>query len=536
MQHMMQHMEGWFAVHCSPRKAPRASLRDRAFPSAEPDDRMRGCPPRISRSRISRARRLVAILCAILLPLTVAGCGTTGRGSTTTPSASSSALTGRVSIFVPSDPIELSQNVPVGTWAKFVPEMTTLLVKEGFSKKSISTTTSSTLAEQSSTIQDAVVKTMSSSSSKSSSSESMTLIVAPVPEDTTTDIHFGDFLSRPYPDSTSTASQSQETVQALNRLSDVLQLAKQSGMHVVLISNSIPDVTPDLFVRMSSASAIGKMQARNLVEKLRLDSATSSHPRVIEVLLPQTQSEDIDKAVFSGIWSVLKPYFTSGKAVSASKTLTSSTTDDDWKSVSFDAKSASASGDEIYRRLHHDDSDSAGVTTPRIDGIIASNDYVASGVVKKLTTMGYTGSAAQINPSITVSGIVEGIIGKRDLQRSPVPDPSDAPTDESTEENDSQWPIITGYGANVSTLPSVVNGHLWMTTVEDRGSAATLLAQACATMDRGRKPSSVEGVDSGNYYDSKVPTIDAGLVAVSATNLKAALIDPGYVSLADAGL
>ena len=33
-----------------------------------------------------------------------------------------------------------------------------------------------------------------------------------------------------------------------------------------------------------------------------------------------------------------------------------------------------------------------------------------------------------------------------------------------------------------------------------------------------------------------VPTVYEQLIAVSATNLKARLIDPGYISLADAGL
>ena len=34
----------------------------------------------------------------------------------------------------------------------------------------------------------------------------------------------------------------------------------------------------------------------------------------------------------------------------------------------------------------------------------------------------------------------------------------------------------------------------------------------------------------------KIPTINEPLLAVSASNLKSALIAPGYISLADAGL
>ena len=74
---------------------------------------------------------------------------------------------------------------------------------------------------------------------------------------------------------------------------------------------------------------------------------------------------------------------------------------------------------------------------------------------------GYTGSAADINPQITISGIVGNITGKKDLSRDAVPDPikspendnandsssSDDDADEDTsasdKDRDSQWPLVT---------------------------------------------------------------------------------------------
>ena len=50
----------------------------------------------------------------------------------------------------------------------------------------------------------------------------------------------------------------------------------------------------------------------------------------------------------------------------------------------------------------------------RIDGIISCNDYVAGYASEELNDLGYTGSAADINPSITISGIVDNITGKKD--------------------------------------------------------------------------------------------------------------------------
>ena len=482
-------------------------------------------------------RRLMTFVCVVLFSLTAAGCADVGSNESS--STSGTGITGQAAIFTPSDQLELSQNVPLGTWAKFVPEMKTSLINAGFSKTSISTTTSGTLEDQSSAVQDAVVSSVSSSSK---TSDVTTLVVAPVPASGENDAKFGDFVSRSYSreaNSTSASStSSSKTNTALARLADALELAQQSGIRVIIVANKIPGFTPDLFLQMSSAAMIGEIQAKNLVTKLQLDSASSARPRVIEVLLPESKSNGFNRQFFSGIWSVLKPYFVNGKAVSASGTLTSSTTVADWKSVTFDATTPTAAGDEIYQRLTKklSASTSSKVTTPEIDGIIASNDFVVSGVVKKLTKMGYTGSSVQINPSISVSGIVEGIIGKRDIQRSAVPDPSASSSKKSTTTNDSQWPIITGYGANIATLPDIVNGHLWMTTIEDRGNAATLLSRVCAAWAKGKKVTSVAGVKTSTYYTTSVPTIDAGLVAISADNLKTTLIDKGYASLSDAGL
>ena len=115
---------------------------------------------------------------------------------------------------------------------------------------------------------------------------------------------------------------------------------------------------------------------------------------------------------------------------------------------------------------------------------------------KSFNDLGYTGSAADINPSITLPGIVGNITGKQDLHRKKVPDPIKAPENDGDAANDgsasekardTQWPIITGYGAYVDELPQLVSGHQWMTAVEDRKGAATQLAQMCLKSIRARR-------------------------------------------------
>ena len=89
-------------------------------------------------------------------------------------------------------------------------------------------------------------------------------------------------------------------------------------------------------------------------------------------------------------------------------------TENDWQAVAYDAAKEGSTAKVLDKRLAKTDGQS---TLTRIDGIITMNDYIASEVVKELDDLGYTGSAADINPQITISGIVGNITGKKDLSR-----------------------------------------------------------------------------------------------------------------------
>lgn len=73
--------------------------------------------------------------------------------------------------------------------------------------------------------------------------------------------------------------------------------------------------------------------------------------------------------------------------------------------------------------------------------------------------------------------------------------------------------------------------------MEDRQTIATDIAQACAKLNKDEALNSMPSIRSSEVGGvKKIPTISEPLLAVSAGNLKSALIDPGYISLADAGL
>ncbi len=520
-----------------------------------------------------RMSRLVAFLVAAGMMAGLGACSPS-NGTTTQVTHTSSPL-GSVAVFLPSDGLTISQHTPLNKWTKLAPELTKSLEDRGFSRDAVTVTTSDSFDRQSRDIQDYVVNTLSatgssakkpSASKPSASSQSArqdasnaTLIVAPVVQTENADTQYGDYASHSVAwdadsgksggSGSSGKSGDADAAAALrqsgDRLVSALKLARESGVHVMVLSNPIQGFTPDVFVQMSTAEQIGSIQARLLVNKLQLDKVSQDNPKSVEVLLPRTAAGDDDQddfaaEAFSGIWKVLGPYVAAGKVVSPSGSLNAETTAKDWQDSAFVASKPQQVKDELAGRLGMEQRKTSHT---RIDGIIAMNDFVASGVMDELDTLQYAGSAADVNPSITISGVLNNMAGKKDLLRSPVPDPAKrpAPSDESdtpqsVEKTNSRWPIITGYGAYLDTIPQVVNGKLWMTALEDRQTLAADVAQACERLSHGQSADKLPFVKATDVNGVKIPTIQEQLLAVSASNLKKTLIDPGYITLAEAGL
>lgn len=540
--------------------------------------------------------RLIALATATGLTLSLSACAGQDDAEQTSPTPTADA--GTVAMFVPSDGLTLSQHTPLNKWAKLTPAVTDALKQAGVDAKNIDVSTSDGLDEQSRDVQDYVVEHASGSDDAqgsdakeaddgtASKASGTTIVIAPAAQTDAATRQYGDYVSRHIGvddahdaaedesddastdgaktndadgtdadaasdeaarDSTDAATDTDdaERREAVERLSSALTLAKESGMHVVMLANDVEGVVPDVFVRMSTAETIGATQAMKLVGKLQLAKASRDNPKSIEIMLPyDSESADTSFAqeAFAGAWSVLEPYFKDHRAVSPSGALSADTTAGDWRSVAFDARKTQQVQAVFESRLGY----TKGVkSTTRIDGVIAMNDFVASGVAKALADMGYTGSAADINPSITISGIVNNITGRKDLRRSAVPDPAKSPQTDETEvsggndadDDATRWPIVTGYGAYLADIPSVVNGKQWMTGLEDRDALATDIAQVSVRLNRGQSLDELSYVGASTVAGRKnVPTVTQDLLSVSASNLKSALIDPGYITPADAGL
>ena len=78
-----------------------------------------------------------------------------------------------------------------------------------------------------------------------------------------------------------------------------------------------------------------------------------------------------------------------------------------------------------------------------------------------------------------------------------------------------------------------------MTSIENIQKISSDVAKQCNSLNTTGKITQLEDVTIFvNNSDSQkgVPVASEAILAISATNLKALLIDPGYVTLADAGL
>lgn len=390
------------------------------------------------------------------------------------------------------------------------------------------------------------------------------------------------------------------TIRAEKRLASSLLLAKKAGIHVVMLSRFVPGFQPDVLFHLSDAKSIGETQAATLAQKLALDRATRENPRYIEILLPchnqkNTDSQivsfknsnsrtsqdnnsdnngnnsaknglnntenntendethdfkdDFAKEAFAGMWKVLRPYFASGTLLTTSGKLHANSTEKDWANVAFDADDADSVKEELTKRITHKNN-LLSKTPMRVDGIIALDDQVALQTVQTLSDLGYEGSAANINPSFTLPDVIGNFIGKRNLTRRPVPAPrSKTNNDEEKSKNQQnkaedqdasrakQWPAITGYGAYKNIMPNIVSGKQWMTTIEHQTQIAHDITSTCYSLNMyGMLDKKIATTQTMLAKGVTVPTINEQLLAVSATNLKSRLIDPGYISLADAGL
>lgn len=338
---------------------------------------------------------------------------------------------------------------------------------------------------------------------------------------------------------------------ARSRSAELVRTLSARGVRVVGCSDLV-SAHMDAYVDMATPESIGVLQAREALSKIRANTLSASNPAQVLLLVPGNPQNEASKDFLSGVFSVLETPLQQGviqlvglpEVRSLSSFLDSSAARDFY----FGSDLYSA---DISRRLTSllDDliEEQGGTTasnglmkalpfvrssTIALDAVIAGTDYISTQLVSVLTSKGYQGSAADINPDVSLSGIVNSLSGKKVLNKHKVPYPAN--TLPSAEFN-SMWPVISGYGA--IDVPSIVSGKEWVTGISNEESVASLFAllarNAALHKKLATKVSELEGMTLSSRASRTLISVD--LVPISSSQVKN-LIKEGYISAADAGL
>lgn len=376
-------------------------------------------------------------------------------------------------------------------------------------------------------------------------------------------------------------------------ISSALSTLRKNRIRVVFIGSGIGTTAPDALLRTASARQIGHKEATNLVQKLDLTQATKKNPRAVLILLPSDEDTQdglttasssagaqkttatstgrgltpTAREYLTGVLEVLAPYFKSGVAYNAYDISLTSAGSDEWADlvVPTDSDDASDRVQDIFdtcRRqiLDASQSNSSDGNSPLsqdrllgrlshavlgtgdsfpLSGVLAGNDALASLVVSELSSRGYTGSASDINPQVELGTILGTIGHSPDLAKKRVPDPASQSGGMDTA-SASAWPIVVGFGGSSDSAPSVANGRQWATGVVDEKDLATKAVRLIRNAGTGS--SLTKGLATTQQpmgSATKSRTISATsytTVFIDESNLKAVLVDGGYISAADAGI
>lgn len=338
---------------------------------------------------------------------------------------------------------------------------------------------------------------------------------------------------------------------ARSRSAELVRTLSARGVRVVGCSDLV-SAHMDAYVDMATPESIGVLQAREALSKIRANTLSASNPAQVLLLVPGNPRNEASKDFLSGVFSVLETPLQQGviqlvglpEVRSLSSFLDSSAARDfyfgsDLYSADISRRLTSLLDDLIEQQGGTTASNGLMKALPfvrsstiALDAVIAGTDYISTQLVSVLTSKGYQGSAADINPDVSLSGIVNSLSGKKVLNKHKVPYPAN--TLPSAEFN-SMWPVISGYGA--IDVPSIVSGKEWVTGISNEESIASLFAllarNAALHKKLAAKVSELEGMTLSSRASRTLISVD--LVPISSSQVKN-LIKEGYISAADAGL
>ncbi|MGA4957411.1 multiple monosaccharide ABC transporter substrate-binding protein [Streptomyces lavendulocolor] len=253
-------------------------------------------------------------------------------------------------------------------------------------------------------------------------------------------------------------------------LTEVLQRAEDAGIPVISYDRLIMGTEHVDYYASFDNEHVGELQARYIVDALRLGPATAAgRPYNIE-LFAGSPDDNNTKYFWNGAMKVLRPYVASGRLVVRSKQtrMSQATT------LRWDGGTAQKRMDDLISKNYGEE---------RVDAVLSPYDGISIGVISALKSAGYGTTSRPL-------------------------------------------PVVTGQDAELASVKSIIRGEQTQTVFKDtRKLAAQAVAMGDAVLN-GRKP---QVNNTKDYYNGRktVPSFLLDPVSIDKSNT-GLLVDEGY--------
>jgi putative multiple sugar transport system substrate-binding protein len=260
-------------------------------------------------------------------------------------------------------------------------------------------------------------------------------------------------------------------------LADTLQEAADAGARTLAYDRLIRDTRNVQYFATFDDFKVGMLQATSIEQALDLKGAED--PLRLELFAGHPDDANA-RLYFDGAMSVLQPYIDIGRLVVGSG---QAAFPDQVGTIRWSGDAARTRMDTLLATFYADD---------RIDAVLSPDDAISGGIIASLRAAGYYTAARP-------------------------------------------GPVVTGQGADVAAIESILAGEQTSTVFKDDRLMA---AQAARMVDQMLEGATVDVNDTTTYKNGvrTVPSFLLDAVLVTKDNLRKELVDSGYYTADELGL
>ncbi|MDR2748605.1 MAG: substrate-binding domain-containing protein [Bifidobacteriaceae bacterium] len=328
------------------------------------------------------------------------------------------------------------------------------------------------------------------------------IIISPVMDESSLPDLLGLTIPNPYAMGKDTSQEKQKLINSINQ-------AKDAGIIIGGWQNYLNDVNYDLFVHSPTAEQMGQ-KVGTWLDNIKLDNEKlDASEKTMEIILPEISGNNYSQDFFAGLYNQISPYIAHGIYSSKTNTINKTLTKDDYSALCLsnaNGKKITTAADEqnaahtLMNKILINNYDLSAIYNfnpdSRPDIIIAGSDQIAQGVVDSLKEKGF-------EPSY----------------------------------NSNRWPIVIGVGGLKSSIWNISNSYQAMSVIYDSNKLVQDSVGLIKELLDAKGIAKIEkGLPKMNINGKSVMTITTDPISVDKSNLKAELIDKGYITPGEAGL